>query len=50
VPSRGKHLRRSARCVKCGHKGATLQHPGWTNSIVGFEPFPMPATEQAGGA
>jgi len=33
-------LRRSARCVKCGHKGATLQHPGWTNSIVGFEAFP----------
>jgi hypothetical protein len=37
-------LRRSARCVECGHKGATLQHPGWTNSIVGFEPFPVDTT------
>jgi hypothetical protein len=22
-------LRRSARCTRCGHKGATIQHPGW---------------------
>lgn len=24
-------LRRCARCTICGHKGATLKHPGWKN-------------------
>jgi hypothetical protein len=24
----------------CGHKGATIQHPGWGGSDVGFLPFP----------
>jgi hypothetical protein len=33
-------LRRSARCTECGHKGATLQHPGWGGNHVGFLPFP----------
>jgi hypothetical protein len=33
-------LRRSARCTVCGQKGATLQHPGWVDSAVGFQPFP----------
>jgi hypothetical protein len=33
-------LRRSARCTNCGRKGATLQHPSWAGSYVGFEPFP----------
>ena len=33
-------LRRGARCTVCGHKGATLQHPGWVDSVVGFQPFP----------
>lgn len=33
-------LRRTARCSVCGHKGATLQHPSWVNSLIGFEPFP----------
>ena len=33
-------LRRSARCSKCGHRGATLQHPSYVNSVVGFQPFP----------
>ena len=34
-------LRRCARCTACGHKGATLQHPGWGGADVGFLPFPM---------
>jgi hypothetical protein len=33
-------LRRCARCTACGHKGATIQHPGWGGSDVGFLPFP----------
>ena len=33
-------LRRSARCTKCGRKGAALQHPSWAGMDVGFEPFP----------
>jgi len=33
-------LRRYARCTVCGHKGATLQHPGWVDTVVGFQPFP----------
>jgi hypothetical protein len=33
-------LRRCARCTACGNKGATLQHPGWVDSAVGFQPFP----------
>jgi hypothetical protein len=34
-------LRRSARCTKCGRKGATLQHPSWAGSHVAFELFPI---------
>jgi hypothetical protein len=33
-------LRESARCTACGHKGATLSHPGWGGTRVGFLPFP----------
>jgi hypothetical protein len=33
-------LRRCAKCTICGHKGATLQHPGWVDAVVGFQPFP----------
>jgi hypothetical protein len=33
-------LRRCARCAACGHKGATLQHPGWAGANVGFQSFP----------
>jgi hypothetical protein len=33
-------LRQCARCSVCGHKGATLQHPGWVVAVVGFQPFP----------
>ena len=35
-------LRRCARCTKCGHKGATLQHPGWAGTHIGVQPFPLP--------
>ena len=34
-------LRQCARCTRCGHKGATLQHPGWAGLNVGFQPFPL---------
>ena len=34
-------LRRSARCTKCGRKGAVLQHPGWVGIDLGWEPFPI---------
>jgi hypothetical protein len=33
-------LRRCARCTACGHKGATIQHPGWAGEHIGFMPFP----------
>src|SRR5437588_2533259 len=33
-------LRRSARCTQCGRKRATLRHPSWASTIVGFEEFP----------
>ena len=29
-------LRRCAGCTACGHKGATLQHPGWGGADIGF--------------
>jgi hypothetical protein len=35
-------LRQCARCTKCGHKGATLQRPGWAGTQIGFQPFPVP--------
>jgi hypothetical protein len=34
-------LRRSARCSKCDHKGATLMLPSWVSTTVGFAPFPV---------
>jgi hypothetical protein len=34
-------LRQCARCTKCGHKGAAIQHPGWGgHADTGFMPFP----------
>src|SRR5215475_11797163 len=33
-------IRQRAVCTKCGHVGATLQHPGWWGNQIGFEPFP----------
>ena len=33
-------LRRCARCTRCGNRSATLQHPSYVNSVVGFQPFP----------
>lgn len=34
-------IRESSRCSKCGRKGATLKHPSWAGSDVGFAPFPV---------
>src|SRR5262245_12929913 len=34
-------LRQRAVCSACGHKGATLQVPGWVDKQVGFMPFPI---------
>jgi hypothetical protein len=34
-------LRRSARCSKCGAKGATLMLPSWISATVGFATFPV---------
>jgi hypothetical protein len=34
-------LRQCARCTACGHKGATIQHPGWGGADIGFLPFPV---------
>lgn len=34
-------LRRCARCTVCGRKGATLRHPSWYDSQVGWQPFPV---------
>jgi hypothetical protein len=34
-------LRRSARCTKCGGRGATLMHPRWTGLDAEFRPFPF---------
>jgi hypothetical protein len=34
-------LRKSAVCTRCGRKGATLQHPSWGGSHVGFQEFPV---------
>ena len=39
-------LRNCARCTACGHKGATIQHPGWAGEHVGFMPYPI---DRAGG-
>jgi hypothetical protein len=33
-------LRASARCAKCGRKGATLTGPSWGGMDVGVLPFP----------
>jgi hypothetical protein len=34
-------LRRCARCTACGHKGATIQHPGQAGGHIGFMPYPV---------
>jgi len=33
-------LRRSLKCTRCGHRGASLSTPSWRDIQVGFEPFP----------
>jgi hypothetical protein len=34
-------LRQRARCTSCGRLGATIQHPGWAGTDIGFAPFPV---------
>jgi hypothetical protein len=34
-------LRASARCSRCGARGATLQHPSWGGREIGWTPFPV---------
>jgi hypothetical protein len=34
-------LRRHARCMVCGRRGASLQHPSWGDETVGWEVFPV---------
>jgi hypothetical protein len=41
-------LRHCARCSVCGHKCATLQHPGWVDANVGFQPFPADQCSTSG--
>jgi hypothetical protein len=36
-------LRHHARCVACGQRGATLQHPSWVDIRVEWAPFPVAA-------
>ena len=38
-------LRQRAHCTGCGNKGATIQHPGWGGTEVGFLPFPVACSE-----
>ena len=40
-------LRQRALCTACGHRGATLQHPGWGGADIGFLPFPAVAHSRA---
>ena len=35
------NLRQSARCTRCGRKGATLRHPSFINLEVGIALFPI---------
>jgi hypothetical protein len=37
-------LRHSARCTRCGGKGAMLFHPSYVDRIVGFQRVPTTAT------
>ena len=37
----GDNPRRCARCNACGHKGTTIQHPGWAGANVAFVSFPV---------
>jgi DNA-directed RNA polymerase subunit RPC12/RpoP len=34
-------LRQQARCMACGQRGASLQHPSWGDAAVGWEVFPV---------
>ena len=34
-------LRRCARCMACGRKGATLRRASWADASIGWQPFPV---------
>lgn len=34
-------LRRSAKCSRCGHVGASTYLPSYVSTVTGFEPFPI---------
>jgi hypothetical protein len=36
----GDYLREHLKCLKCGHKGASLQLPSWIDKQVGVQLFP----------
>jgi hypothetical protein len=35
-------LKRSVRCERCGHTGATLSGPSWVGDTIGFAPWSAP--------
>lgn len=37
----GDLIGKSARCQKCGHRGATMHHPSWEGAIRGHQSFPV---------
>lgn len=39
-------LRRSMRCVKCGHSGALTYSPAWIDTNVRWQPFPDDGDER----
>lgn len=34
-------LRKNLTCEKCGWRGASLKHPSWKGTQIGFQPFPV---------
>jgi hypothetical protein len=41
-------LRRKARCIRCGRKGAMLTYPSWIGEDVGEQPFPVTNAHRGG--
>ena len=40
VEAQNEEVKASARCSRCGRKGATLQHPSWAGRETGNAAFP----------
>jgi hypothetical protein len=34
-------LRQNARCIECGKRGVSLQHPSWGGNDTGWAPMPI---------